>query len=149
MSFTMKEPIAPVAPEKNDDAKSALNVAIAAAVVAASKVPGIIIESSSVSDWREPDGSITIKYKPIIDEWKAYNKANREYGEAKAAYDNAKGAYDQGVSIEVYVAAKAKFEEYQRKKCATAPDHEITYFIDKLIALTSTDMPEPVQEHAI
>lgn len=135
-------PIEPVKPSDTEEAKNALNMAMAAAITAATKVKGVIVTNSNVSDWREPEASLSFKYKPTIEEWKEYNKAAIKYNEDKRLYDDTIAASEANVSLPVYQEAKRKLSEYNQKKCATAPEHDIQYFLNKL---TITEIKDPEQ----
>lgn len=134
------EPIRPVEPEKNDEDLHELRAAIAAAVTAVSKNKNIIVTSSDVRTWSEPEGQITFKIKKTHALYTEYDKKQREYQQAKRDYDNQVGALKFGVPVEKYIEAKKRYDSYQSKKCEQMPEHELDYFVEKV--LTSDAVPE-------
>lgn len=129
------EPIKPVAPEKNDEDLHELRTALAAAVTALSKNKSIIIIESDIRTWGEPEGLITFRVKKTHALYTEYHEKERQYQREKRDYDNHVAAIEHGVTVEQYLEAKKRFDEYQSKKCDKAPAHEIEHFIEKVISL--------------
>lgn len=136
------EPIKPIRPEENDENLSELRTALAAAITAVTKNKNIIVTSSDIRTWGEPEGTITFKMKKTHALYTKYDNECREYNIAKRKYDNQVGALKYGVSVEQYLEAKKKFDDYQSKKCEKAPDHELEYFIDKIINIQINEVSE-------
>lgn len=132
------EPVKPVEPEKNDENLHELRIALAAAVTALNKCKGVIVTESDIRTWGEPHGAITFKVKSSHALYTQYEKDSREYNRALREYNNQLGARAHGISVEQYIEAKKRFDDYQSKKCDKLPDHEIEYFVEKVLKLDNT-----------
>lgn len=140
----LTEPIRPTEPEKDDEEIHELRIALAAAITALNKNKNVIIAVSDVRTWSEPEGYITFKLKKTHASWKDYAAKSSAYSVEKRLYDNTTKAEELGIPVDLYIEAKRKFDEYQSKKCEKSPDHEIDYFISKLINSTALIEDQPV-----
>lgn len=140
------EPIAPEKPEKTDEDLNELRMAIAAAITAVTKNKNIIVTDSDIRTWSEPEGIIAFKIKKTHALYTQYEKDVREYNVAKRDYDNQVAALKHGVTVEQYLEAKKRFDEFQSKKCEKSPNHGIEHFIDKVISLSIAHIEDNTPE---
>lgn len=140
------EPVVPVAPEKNDEDLNELRMAIAAAITAVTKNKNIIVTESDIRTWNEPEGTVSFKVKRTHALYTEYAKQQRQYNQDKRDYDNKVAALKYGVTVDQYIDAKKRFDDYQSKKCEKSPNHEIEHFIDKVISLSIAHIEDNTPE---
>lgn len=132
----MEAPIRPVEPGKRPADEDLINYAMAIAIVEIKKaLKDKICVKTSVSTWSDPSGSIEIRVPGTQEEWTVYRAAMSQYYDDCNQYE----AHKRGVSVQTYLEAKKKAEEYARKKCDKMADRDIDDFLQDMIELPDED----------
>lgn len=132
----MEKPVCPSEPGKRPEDEDVINHAMAVAIVEIKKVlKDKICVKTSVSTWNGAEGTITIIVPGSQKEWNDYRDAVSQYRDDLVDYE----AEQYHVSREVYIEARDKLNEYNRKKCEKAPDKDIEDFIANIIEVPDDD----------
>lgn len=132
----MEAPVRPVEPGKRPADVDLINHAVSIAVVEIKKcLKDKVCISTNISTWSSPEGTVEIKVPGSHEEWTAYRAAMTQFYNDTNAYE----AEIRHVSVETYLAAKKKAEEYARKKCDKAPDKDIDDFLADMLEVPDDD----------
>lgn len=133
MTESLPELIRPTEPEKTEEEYHELNMALASVLTTLKKHKNILVKNAQLENWGQRKIEITLVYKPSHEEWKVYHQANSDYYLEKKRRDDMAECEKFGITIEQLREAKKRHELYQAKKCDKAPEHELDYFVERVL----------------